>query len=277
MVKNTQSPEPAEVVEQIESEKSLTSQEELIWRLRQPLDMSRVKRRQASGQGTVPYLEGFDVLEMANDLFEFRWSFDLQGEPHILRWDKLVTFYDPHARKKVPILGEDGKPVTEPVGICYLSGQIRVELGEKVYNHADVGRCIFNGDSPEALDMAIAGAATDCLKRCFRQLGHQFGLSLYDKEIARTAGLENSPSAEPQNTTHSHTAPPHTPQKAPTAQLAAPEPNGDTFQYKEGGVVEKSNVAEVNAFQAFKSAHLGQAPASREALRAWTAGANGKK
>jgi hypothetical protein len=41
--------------------------------------------------------------------------------------------------------------------------------------------------------------------------------------------------------------------------------------------VEKSNVAEVNAFQAFKVAHPGQVPASREALRTWTAGANGKK
>jgi hypothetical protein len=35
--------------------------DEVIWRLRQPLDMNRVKRRQAPGQGTVPYLEGFGV------------------------------------------------------------------------------------------------------------------------------------------------------------------------------------------------------------------------
>ena len=39
-----------------------------------------------------------------------------------------------------------------------------------------------------ALDTALSGAATDCLKRCFRQLGDQFGLSLYDKETAKTAG-----------------------------------------------------------------------------------------
>jgi hypothetical protein len=63
--------------------------------------------------------------------------------------------------------------------------------------HADVGRCIFSGDTPEALDMAVAGAATDCLKRCFRQLGEQFGNSLYDKEIAKTAGLENGVSGNP--------------------------------------------------------------------------------
>jgi hypothetical protein len=38
--------------------------------------------------------------------------------------------------------------------------------------------------------MALAGSATDCLKRCFRQMGEQFGNSLYDKEIAQNAGLE---------------------------------------------------------------------------------------
>ena len=165
--------------------------EDLIGRLRQPLDMSRVKRRQAPGQGTVPYLEGFDVLEMANDLFQFRWSFDLLGEPQVMRWERQVTIYDQQARKKVPLLGEDGRPVYEPVGICYITGRVQVELGDRLYSHADVGRCVFSGDSPEALDMAIAGAATDCLKRCFRQMGEQFGNGLYDKETARTAGIES--------------------------------------------------------------------------------------
>ena len=35
-----------------------TSSEQILWRLRQPLDMNRVKRRQAPGKGTFPYLEG---------------------------------------------------------------------------------------------------------------------------------------------------------------------------------------------------------------------------
>ena len=49
----------------------------ILWELRQPLDMSRVKRRQAPGMGSVPYLEGFDVIERANEIFGFAWSFDL--------------------------------------------------------------------------------------------------------------------------------------------------------------------------------------------------------
>src|SRR4030065_2015550 len=103
------------------------SSEQILWRLRQPLDMARVKRRQAPGQGTVPYLEGYDVIEAANDLFLFRWSFDLLSEPHIMRSDKVITLYDQRARKKVPVLGEDGKPTTEIAGIAYITGRSTIE------------------------------------------------------------------------------------------------------------------------------------------------------
>ncbi len=253
--------------------------DEVIWRLRQPLDMNRVKRRQAPGQGTVPYLEGFDVIEMANDLFQFRWSFNLLSEPKVMRWDKVVSFYDQRARKKVPVLGEDGKPTTEVAGIVYLTGEVSVELGGKAYTHADVGRCIYSGDLPEALDMAIAGAATDCLKRCFRQLGEQFGLSLYDKEIAKTAGLENGGSSETPPTRNGPPEPsPRTTSAAPASTISPAAPGQpDVLQYRDGTAVEMNNAAEVTAFNAFKTEHQGLAPATRDVLRAWTARNNGKK
>ena len=73
------------------------------------------------------------MIEAANDLFLFRWSFDLLSEPHIMRWDKVVTFYDQRARKKVPVLGEDGKPTTEIAGVAYITGRITVELDGKAY------------------------------------------------------------------------------------------------------------------------------------------------
>ena len=205
---------------------------------------------------------------MANDLFQFRWSFDLLGEPQVMRWERQVTIYDPQARKKVPLLGEDGRPVYEPVGICYITGRVQVELGDRLYSHADVGRCVFSGDSPEALDMAIAGAATDCLKRCFRQMGEQFGLSLYDKEVARTAGIESEGSNGHGSNGNGRSEKPAAP-KPPPAQTAVP-------QYRDGVAVEASNTAEMEAFAAFQSAHQGLAPASREVLRAWAASRNGK-
>ena len=257
--------------------------DEVIWRLRQPLDMNRVKRRQAPGKGTVPYLEGFDVIEAANDLFLFRWSFDLLSEPQVMRWDKMVTFYDQKAHKKVPVIGEDGKPTTEVAGIVYLTGKVVIDLEGKSYTHADVGRCIFTGDTPEALDMAIAGAATDCLKRCFRQLGEQFGLSLYDKDIAKTAGLDTEGRG-----TSAESYPPHSSQSEPKASPAAPTnskpaqaPAAPTqpepLQYRDGTAIEMSNTAEVTAFNTFKTVHSGLAPATRDVLRAWTARSNGKK
>jgi hypothetical protein len=253
--------------------------DELVSQLRQPLDMSRVKRRQAPGQGTVPYLEGYTVIEAANDLFQFCWSFDLLGEPTVMRWDKTITFYDQHLRKKVPVLGEDGKPTTEVSGICYITGHIVVEIGGKEYGHADVGRCIFNGDAPEALDMALAGAATDCLKRCFRQLGERFGLSLYDKEIAKTAGLENG-SSETASLRATNNEPPSARPGLSKSQPASAPPaktKSDTLEYRDGNSVDLSKSVEVNAFNSFKGAHNGLAPASREVLRAWTSRNNGSE
>ena len=250
-----------------------TAADQILLRLQQPLDMNRVKRRQASGSGTVPYLEGYDVIEAANDLFLFRWSFDLLTEPHIMRWDKAVTFYDQRLKKKVPVLGEDGKPTTEIAGVVYITGRITVELDGKAYSHADAGRCIFSGDTPEALDMAIAGAVTDCLKRCFRQLGEQFGNSLYDKEVARTAGLES-------HTSNGHGSNGNGRSEKSTGQVASPIASAsqtEGLQYLDGITVDTTNAAELEAFIAFKSAHHEVYPASREALRAWLANHNGKK
>jgi predicted nucleic acid-binding Zn finger protein len=250
-----------------------TAADQILLRLQQPLDMNRVKRRQAFGSGTVPYLEGYDVIEAANDLFLFRWSFDLLTEPHIMRWDKAVTFYDQRLKKKVPVLGEDSKPTTEIAGVVYITGRITVELDGKAYSHADAGRCIFSGDTPEALDMAIAGAVTDCLKRCFRQLGEQFGNSLYDKEVARTAGLES-------HTSNGHGSNGNGRSEKSTGQVASPIASAsqtEGLQYLDGITVDITNAAELEAFIAFKSAHHEVYPASREALRAWLANHNGKK
>lgn len=147
----------------------------ILWELRQPLDMSRVKRRQAPGLGSVPYLEGFDVINRANEIFGYAWSFDLISEPLIARWHKKIMVWNQQERRKIPVTDANGNFQTEEVGLVYITGKVTVELNGKLYTHSDLGRCIFTGDTPEALDMALAGSATDCLKRCFRQLGEQFG------------------------------------------------------------------------------------------------------
>jgi hypothetical protein len=180
----------------------MTETAEIIKRLSDPLDMSRVKRRQAPGEGTVPYLEGFDVIQTANDIFGYRWSFDLLSEPRVMIWEQVVTTWDRQKRERVPILDQEtGQPRSHRAGMVYLTGKATVELDGKAYTHADVGRLAFTGDTPEALDTALSGAATDCLKRCFRQLGDQFGLSLYDKETAKTAGTGSAQGSEASKST----------------------------------------------------------------------------
>ena len=229
----------------------------ILWELRQPLDMSRVKRRQAPGLGSVPYLEGYDVIDRANAIFGFAWSFDLISEPLIVRWHKKVLAWNQQERSKVPVTDANGNFQTEEVGLVYITGRVSVELDGKPYSHADLGRCIFSGDTPEALDMALAGSATDCLKRCFRQLGEQFGNSLYDKEIAQVAGLENGAQATSSSQSNRTNA-------APQANS-----NGVARAYADGTNVN-GNLSEQEAYDTYKKA-TGSAPASKDSLRSWIA------
>jgi hypothetical protein len=223
--------------QRLESDCPETQVDRALWELRQPLDMSRVKRRQAPGLGSVPYLEGHDVIHRANTIFDFAWSFDLLAEPKIVRWNKTVTAWNQQERRKLPVLDAYGNPQVEEVGIVFVTGKVTVILGGQPYSHADLGRCVFSGDTPEALDMALAGSATDCLKRCFRQLGEQFGNLLYDRDIS-------------QNT-------------ATPPQGGSPKGR----QYDDGTTVN-GNASEQEAYDQYKE-KTGKVPASRDVLRVW--------
>ena len=223
--------------QRLESDFPETQADRALWELRQPLDMSHVKRRQAPGNGSLPYMEGCEVIERANAIFDFAWSFDLLAEPKILRWNKAVMTWNQQERCNRPSLDANGNPQIEEVGIVYVTGKVTVILGGQPYSHADLGRCVFSGDTPEALDMALAGSATDCLKRCFRQLGEQFGSMFYDRDITQN-----------------------------TATLS---PKGR--QYDDGTKVN-GNRNEQEAYDQYKQ-QTGKAPATRDALRAWLSSA----
>lgn len=238
----------------VNKEESLEDRmDRILWELRQPLDMSRVKRRQAPGLGTVPYLEGYDVIDRANAIFDFAWSFDLLGEPVVVRWQKKIMAWSQQERRKVPQVDANGNFQVEDVGIVYATGKVSIVLNGQTYTHADLGRCVFSGDTPEALDMALAGSVTDCLKRCFRQMGDQFGNTLYDKEIAQIAGLE-------QNQSSGNGAADHRSATGSTAPAPA-------RQYADGTNVN-GNVSEQEAYDAFVK-KMGKPPASKNDLRNW--------
>ncbi len=239
---------------------SPTDFDHILTQLRQPLDMTRVKRRQAPGSGTVPYLEGFDVIDTANRIFAFRWSFNLLSEPQITRWNRKVMVWDGQQRKKVPVMDAQGHPQTEEVGLIHITGSVAVDLDGQTYTHSDLGRCMFTGDSPEALDMALAGCVTDCLKRCFRQLGEQFGLSLYDKEIAATAGTASANAGSNGSTDRAV--------KNDRASAAGNKSQPAAERAYLDGTKVNGNESERSAFDAFLKAK-GQAPKSRDTLREW--------
>lgn len=119
--------------------------------LKKPLQRARVKSRGQSGRA-VSYLEGYDVIDRANELFDFDgWSMEVKNV-ELVRADKNSLY-----RAVVGV----------HVGAAY---------------REDVGLGISAGDSQEAQETAIKGAVTDAMKRAFRTFGPQFGNSLYDKD-----------------------------------------------------------------------------------------------
>jgi recombination DNA repair RAD52 pathway protein len=222
-----------------------TRADRILWELRQPLAMSRVKRRPAPGSGTVPYLQGYDVINRANAIFDFAWSFDLLTEP--------VVVWNQQEGRKVPQEDANGNFQMKDVGIVYVTGKVSLELDDQTICHADLGRCIFTGDTPEALDTALAGAVTDCLKRCLRQLGEQFGNSLYDKEIAHKAGL-NHHRVESKDASGRRAS-------AVSRRAAPARVYGD-------GTSVNGNLAEQKAYDQFVS-KMGKPPVSKADLRTW--------
>lgn len=245
--------------------KRIPQGDNVLWELRQPLDMSRVKRRQAPGMGSVPYLEGYDVIDRANTVFGFAWSFDLIGEPVIVRWQKKVLTWNQQEKRKVPLIDANGNVQTEEVGLVYITGKVSVDLDGKLYSHADLGRCVFTGDTPEALDMALAGSATDCLKRCFRQMGEQFGNSLYDKEIAQSAGLDQGRESSRSNSSATSTT-----SRTSSSSASSSSPSAPIVRKYGDGVLVNGNVPEQEAYDQFKT-KMGKSPASKDELRNWLA------
>ena len=130
----------------------MTLSAEAIEKLKKPLGADRVKTRQQSGRA-VAYIEGYDAINIANEVFGFDgWSYTVEGID--------------------PLGGDEKRRLYQAV--------VRVIVGSAI--RSDVGHGISAGDSSEAQETAIKGAVTDALKRALRSFGAQFGNSLYDKD-----------------------------------------------------------------------------------------------
>ena len=125
---------------------------DIIEKLDAEFDESRVRQKSVGGR-EADYLESFDVIDKANEVFGYgQWGTDIVEMEIIPAGDRSVV------RATVTLYVHDCKP------------------------RQDVGVNISAGPKPEALETAIKGAVSDAMKRAFRHFGAQFGNDLYDKE-----------------------------------------------------------------------------------------------
>lgn len=174
--------------------------------LAQPLDPHRVTVGNSGPLRGIKYLEGEDVIRTANRIFGYgEWGFSLLSQPWVIEE------------------GSQGSNHTK-YQVWAAHGRLMVSGGG---SFADVGTCVRQGDGSGGLEMAIKGAVTDCVKRCLRNYGDQFGLILYDKTTDMAglaadfrAGSEPSGDGAIDAYTHEQRLPPF-PQEVP----ATPKPD----------------------------------------------------
>ena len=143
----------------------------IIDQLKQPLDVKRVKKRQGGGGTSLSYIESHDVIAHLNELFGFdAWSFDL------LHFEQFAT----------------------PKGIVFRqTARLTVRIGERSVTREDVGIGIASNPNSDQLEKGMKESSSDCLKRCARTLGAQFGNSLYEKDAPEHRGQQRPPITRP--------------------------------------------------------------------------------
>lgn len=167
-------------------------------RLTQPIGASRVKSRSGGRGGTLSYIEAHDAIRTANEIFGIGgWFYTVEeltplGEPEPVTKDNRKGFRAGYrAVVKVTI------PGTPPA-----VNQAPSPPGRPTVTFSDVGY----GDAVEytnsyitVQELAMKEAVSDGVKRALKNLGDQFGLSLYDKEaraaIEASAKLANGSDA----------------------------------------------------------------------------------
>lgn len=142
--------------------------------LNQEINSSRVKTRN-KGNINLSYLEGFDIIQTANNIFGFG------------NWDYSIS--------KLESVSSEMNQNQNHV-ICYKAVvQILVhdETHTKDISREDVG---FGTGIAKTLADAHEGAAkeavTDAIKRTLRSFGNQFGNSLYNKSNNHTNQTHNN-------------------------------------------------------------------------------------
>ena len=152
---------------------------EIVQRLNDSLAPERVHVRNQGGT-QIKYLEGYDIIDTANSIFGYDgWQYDTVS----VEIKEILGVPVAEAKVKVAIRNEEGEWVWRgDVGVC------SVAAGKNSGSYA-----------PSSIEMAIKGAVTDGIKRCFRTFGNQFGNSLYDKDAPPLSAPQPQINANAQN------------------------------------------------------------------------------
>ena len=143
--------------------------------LNQELDSSRIKSRN-KGNINLSYLEGFDIIQTANNIFGYG------------NWDYSISKLEQVSQE----LNQNQNHI-----ICYkavIQVLVHNEEHTKDISREDVG---FGTGIAKTLADANEGGAkeavTDAIKRTLRSFGNQFGNSLYNKsKIANNTHQTNN-------------------------------------------------------------------------------------
>lgn len=146
-------------------------------KLNDPLDPTRVKKREGSGGRSLSYLEGHDVIRTANEIFGIGgWSYSLQK----LTCLGTEDFIGSNNRKGIRVAYCAELEVTVMTG---------TDLGRATYGDVGYGDAVeYGGSILTPHELAAKEAVTDALKRALKNLGDQFGLCLYDKHAPEHGG-----------------------------------------------------------------------------------------
>jgi len=131
--------------------------------LKYNLDGKRVKTRQ-QGDIMLSYLEGYDIIDMANFAFGFgNWGYEVK---------ELTQVSEEINQNQNKVIGYRAIVTITVFDVHHKSYVVREDIGFG----AGIAR-----DYASAHESAGKEAVTDGLKRAFRTFGNQFGNALYDK------------------------------------------------------------------------------------------------
>lgn len=140
----------------------MENKQSLHEKLNAKLPPELIKTR-VQGGATVSYIDAWAVIESANRIYGYDgWEFQLQ---------ELTPCEHSEIKSKD---GRDGWRV------AYIATGV-INIGSQTFRDVGFGNSVSYNSVGDATESAVKEAATDCMKRCLRFQGNQFGLALYDK------------------------------------------------------------------------------------------------